>query len=336
MKTSLLINLIFTLLFVFSSNAFEIIVSQDDMNYYNGLKNIHKDINFTSDRIELDNGVVKKVENRTLDVFYNKAAIGKGRPVVIHFYGCSWINGNKINYSRIGSFIQEKGYVAVIPDYIMYPNGKMEHMVDDVYDAIMWTKKNIYRYGGDPNNIIITAHSSGAHLVALTLVKAALKIKNNGHTLDLPKFIKKVVLLNGPYMIDSEFISYTMGSSENGESNFNVAPEGNAKIEYQALLSQLITEYFSNEEKPVQISPTQLLRRNNNTIDFATDKFTFFYTELDDVVPESSSKNLITEIFRTSHCSCNYIYEKNYSHDEIINGVNSKDEDNIYKSKFLS
>jgi len=236
MKTLLLINLIFTLLFIFSSNAFDIIVSKEDRDSYDSLG---------------DDKIVKNVEftgkGRKLDVFFtatddeNIDNKNNTRPVVIHFYGCSWINGNKISYNRIGSFLESNktkigfdnpyDYVTVIPDYTMYPDGTMEDMVDDVYNAITWTMESISDYGGNPNNITITAHSSGAHLVALTLVKAALKIKNNGHRLDFTEYpkIQNVALLNGPYIFNEEFLTYTMGS---GESTFNVAPEGNGKEEY--------------------------------------------------------------------------------------------------------
>ncbi|ORX79652.1 alpha/beta-hydrolase, partial [Anaeromyces robustus] len=86
---------------------------------------------------------------------------------VIHIYGGYWITNSKISYTNIGSLLEESGYIAVLPNYILFPNGTIEDMVDDIYNAIQWTFKNISKYGGDPNQISISAHSSGAHLTAL-------------------------------------------------------------------------------------------------------------------------------------------------------------------------
>ncbi|KAG4108467.1 hypothetical protein H8356DRAFT_3487 [Neocallimastix lanati (nom. inval.)] len=49
-------------------------------------------------------------------------------------------------------------------------------MVEDIYNALHWTVKNIHKYGGDKSQITLMGHSAGAHSATLTTVKAALKM----------------------------------------------------------------------------------------------------------------------------------------------------------------
>ena len=43
-------------------------------------------------------------------------------------------------------------------------------MVDEVRRGVAWVYKNARRYGGDPKRLYMSAHSSGAHLTANTLL----------------------------------------------------------------------------------------------------------------------------------------------------------------------
>lgn len=44
-------------------------------------------------------------------------------------------------------------------------------MLDDVSGAIAWTKKNIQKYGGDPDRVYLAGQSAGAHLGAMALLQ---------------------------------------------------------------------------------------------------------------------------------------------------------------------
>ncbi|KAF9977154.1 hypothetical protein BGZ73_006825 [Actinomortierella ambigua] len=97
------------------------------------------------------------------------------RPVVVFVYGGAWSSGSKWMYTLIGARLSQMGYVAVIPDYSLYPKGKIKEMEGDVKLAIQWAYRNCREFGGDPNRLYAMGHSAGGQLVALAVIKDALQ-----------------------------------------------------------------------------------------------------------------------------------------------------------------
>ena len=113
------------------------------------------------------------------------------RPVIFFVHGGGWVDGYAGWYSGVArSFTGELGWVTVILDYRLTSN--QVYLADancpnraqcneaaatkasaypddfnDLADALTWTAQNIAHYGGDPNQIALIGHSSGAHLVSL-------------------------------------------------------------------------------------------------------------------------------------------------------------------------
>ncbi len=123
------------------------------------------------------------------------------RPVVIFLYGGGWTSGAREDYGFAGAALVKLGYVAVIPDYRLYPQVKFPDFMTDAARALAWVRANIYRYGGDPQKVFVMGHSAGAHMAALlaldpTYTRAA----------DLPdNAIRGVIGLAGPYaMVPSQ------------------------------------------------------------------------------------------------------------------------------------
>jgi len=273
--------------------------------FYDQYENVEKDIVFNGER--------------KLDVYYDPEDTKTKKPVNIYIFGGSWVSNEKTRFTRLGALLEEEGYIGVIPDYILYPNGLFEDMVDDVYKAIQWTYDNIEKYGGDKDNIILTGHSSGAHLVALTVIKAGLGLENNGVKLEPLPSLKRVVLMNGPYIFDQDFITYTLqGSNDTSNASSTDDPQE------QNLLSELIGLYFNNDA----VSPIAILRgqeKDSIKNNFNVEKFTFVYCSNDIVIPESSAKDLITEITRTSPNQLyEYVYLEGLEHPSIINGIKTE------------
>ncbi|ORX65056.1 alpha/beta-hydrolase [Anaeromyces robustus] len=137
-----------------------------------------------------------------LDVYYDKSLLNKKRPVIIHVHGGGWCEGSKDNEAYMGSFFQEIGYVSVLLNYRLYPETEsIDDMVEDIYTALKWVNKNIYKYGGNKNQMTLMGHSAGGHLATLTNVKAALKMTVNGKKLK-PLHFKHLISLNGRHSID--------------------------------------------------------------------------------------------------------------------------------------
>lgn len=104
----------------------------------------------------------------TLDVCAPHDAAGA--PVVVFFYGGAWRGGNKGLYRYVGKALARRGYVAVVPDYRIYPEVRYPEFIEDAALAVRWVKDNIGRFGGDPQKIFLKGHSAGAHIAAMLAI----------------------------------------------------------------------------------------------------------------------------------------------------------------------
>ncbi len=100
-----------------------------------------------------------------LDVY--KPERGDARPIVVFWYGGGWTRGAKSSYRFVGAALAEAGYVAVLPDYRLYPDVKFPAFIEDGAAAVRWARDNAQRIGGDPHRIYLAGHSAGAHTAAM-------------------------------------------------------------------------------------------------------------------------------------------------------------------------
>ena len=107
----------------------------------------------------------------TLDVCRPKAAVAA--PVVVFFYGGGWRSGHKGLYRYVAKALARRGYVAVVPDYRIYPEVRYPDFLDDGARAVRWVRDNVHRFGGDPEKIFLMGHSAGAHIAAMLSIDAA-------------------------------------------------------------------------------------------------------------------------------------------------------------------
>ncbi|HWX84829.1 MAG TPA: alpha/beta hydrolase [Xanthobacteraceae bacterium] len=104
----------------------------------------------------------------TLDVCRPGSAAAA--PVVVFFYGGGWRSGNKALYRYVAKALARRGYVAVLPDYRVYPPARYPDFLDDGAQAVRWVKDNAQKFGGDPQKIFLMGHSAGAHIAAMLAV----------------------------------------------------------------------------------------------------------------------------------------------------------------------
>jgi acetyl esterase/lipase len=103
-----------------------------------------------------------------LDV-YSPTDIADCAPVLVYFYGGRWKSGKRSYYRFVGEAFATRGYLVVVPDYRLYPSVRFPAFVEDGARALKWVERNASRYGGNPQRIILSGHSAGAHLAALLL-----------------------------------------------------------------------------------------------------------------------------------------------------------------------
>lgn len=104
-----------------------------------------------------------------LDVYRPTSGAGPS-DVIIFFHGGSWQSGQKEDYRFVAQALASRGFVAVIPNYRLYPQVAFPTFVQDAAAAVRWVYDNVARFGGDPERIFLMGHSAGAHIaVILTL-----------------------------------------------------------------------------------------------------------------------------------------------------------------------
>jgi len=130
-----------------------------------------------------------------LDVYVPRGIGDKTASVVVFFYGGDWQSGEKGDYRFVGEALASRGFVAVLPDYRLYPDVTFPAFVEDAAKAVRWVRDNIESFGGDPHHIFLMGHSAGAHIaMLLTLDKHYLNDAGSD-----PSEICATAGLSGPY-----------------------------------------------------------------------------------------------------------------------------------------
>lgn len=129
-----------------------------------------------------------------LDVYAPRSRTGAAATAVF-FYGGSWSSGSRAEYGFVGEALAARGFVAVVPDYRLYPQVRFPSFLEDGAAAIRWVRDNIGRLGGDPRRIVLVGHSAGAYNAAML----ALDTRYLRHAGVDPASIRALAGLSGPY-----------------------------------------------------------------------------------------------------------------------------------------
>lgn len=92
---------------------------------------------------------------------------GKGRPVLVFFYGGSWATGAKADYAFAGRSLAAEGFVTVVPDYRLVPQVRFPGFVEDGAAAVAYARTHAREWGGDPGRVALAGHSAGAYIAAM-------------------------------------------------------------------------------------------------------------------------------------------------------------------------
>jgi acetyl esterase/lipase len=130
-----------------------------------------------------------------LDVYAPRNA--RNLPVVIFWYGGSWKHGNKANYRFVGAALAQRGFVAVLPDYRLYPAVTFPAFCTDAARALAWVEQHAQEFGGDPHRIVLMGHSAGAHIAAFIAYNHKFVEQAGAEPRDIVGFVG----LSGPYAL---------------------------------------------------------------------------------------------------------------------------------------
>lgn len=95
--------------------------------------------------------------------------------VVVFFYGGYWEMGEKSDYRFAAEALASRGFIAVLPDYRLYPQVEWREFLKDGAAAYEWVEKHIANYHGNPRRIFLMGHSAGAHIAAMVALDQSLR-----------------------------------------------------------------------------------------------------------------------------------------------------------------
>lgn len=132
-----------------------------------------------------------------LDVYEPRGAHTE-RPVVVFWYGGSWLRGERSQYRFVGAALAQAGFVTVLPDYRLFPEVRFPAFLDDGARAVAWVQQHAKEFGGDPTRIVLMGHSAGAHMAAFLALNDDY-LKRAGAR---PESIVGLIGLSGPYVLN--------------------------------------------------------------------------------------------------------------------------------------
>lgn len=140
---------------------------------------------------------------------------GISAPVVMFIYGGAWRAGDKFDYEFVGRALASRGFIAVVPDYRLFPEVRYPDFLEDNARAALWIEKNIASFGGDPSRLFLAGHSAGAYNAVMLALDASF-FREAGVTMP----IGAVAGLSGPYdfyPFEYDDVRNSFGSAPNPE-----------------------------------------------------------------------------------------------------------------------
>jgi acetyl esterase/lipase len=116
--------------------------------------------------------------------------------VVVFFYGGGWDQGEKRDYRFVGQTLAEQGFVAVVPDYRVYPAVRYPAFLQDSALAVRWARDHAAENGGDPERVFLMGHSAGAYNAVMLAVDRRWL---GAVGMDPRRDLRGVIGLAGPY-----------------------------------------------------------------------------------------------------------------------------------------
>jgi arylformamidase len=108
-------------------------------------------------------------EIERLDIYKTRRA---NAPIHVFIHGGAWRGGLAKDSAYPAEMFVTAGAHYVVPDFVWVQNagGSLMPIAEQVRRAVAWVYKNAASFGGDPNRLYLSGHSSGGHLAGVVLV----------------------------------------------------------------------------------------------------------------------------------------------------------------------
>lgn len=94
----------------------------------------------------------------------------ENRTAFLYFHGGAFMMGNRIDglQPALRNALLEKGFVVISADYRLAPETKLNDIIEDARDALLWTQEQADILHIDPYSVIIAGGSAGGFLALNT------------------------------------------------------------------------------------------------------------------------------------------------------------------------
>ncbi len=107
-----------------------------------------------------------------LDVYRSRTGPAAG-PILIHLHGGYFRTGRKSFEGRpLLHRLARYGWLCISANYRLRPQASYGDMLTDAKAVIAWARANAHRYGADPDQVVISGSSAGAHLAVTAALTA--------------------------------------------------------------------------------------------------------------------------------------------------------------------
>ena len=144
-------------------------------------------------------------ERQTLDL-YRIQGISSPRPALVWFHGGGWVINSKDNIEGIAFEIAEAGGFHLVSVNYRLAGQDAEDwpgIIREVKSAIRWLKLNAAQLEIDPDAIIVTGESAGAHLAAMIALSSGVADLEGNVNPGASSDVAAAVLFYGPYDFDT-------------------------------------------------------------------------------------------------------------------------------------
>ena len=127
------------------------------------------------------------------DFFY----CGKpNRPLMVFFHGGYWRARDKKDYSFVVNGILPLDCSVVVMNYDLCPAVTVQQIVSQTKRGLEWVANQAANWQVDPEQIYVSGHSAGAHIIAATLAQTGAAFELKQHK------IKKAYLISGVFDVE--------------------------------------------------------------------------------------------------------------------------------------